>query len=173
MTTNHKLRFRRSRLKTVARRYAYAGSEAVLLEARPQVRQRGYLTKKQLQTIADWKSPRSAGHIAGNDEAFVREITRFALSAKAERVRIETLTLLNGVSWPTASVILHFFHRQRYPILDFRALWSVSLDVPNQFTFPFWLEYVEFCRKLATKCRVNMRTLDRALWQYSKEYQAT
>ena len=81
------------------------------------------------------------------------------------------LTCLTGVSWPTASVILHFFHPDPYPIMDFRALWSVSLKVPAQYTFEFWWEYVKFCRGIASRSRVDMRTLDRALWQYSKERQ--
>lgn len=45
------------------------------------------------------------------------------------------LTTINGVSWPMASVLLHFGHADRYPILDFRALWSLEVDTP-----PVWLE---------------------------------
>jgi hypothetical protein len=77
------------------------------------------------------------------------------------------------VQWPTASVILHFFHRDPYPIIDFRALWTVSMEVPGQYNFEFWWQYVVFCRDLATKSSLNMRMLDLALWQYSKENQAS
>jgi hypothetical protein len=34
---------------------------------------------------------------------------------------------------------------------------------------PLWLGYVDACRSLATTEEVDMRTLDRALWQWSKE----
>jgi hypothetical protein len=68
-------------------------------------------------------------------------------------------------------VILHFFHRDPYPIIDFRALWSVSLPVPVQYGFDFWWPYVQFCRDLSDRTGLDMRTLDRALWQYSKENQ--
>lgn len=70
-----------------------------------------------------------------------------------------------------ASVILHLYHRERYPILDFRALWSLSVDVPAFYRFPFWWGYVEYCRELAERTGMDMRTLDRALWQYSRENQ--
>ena len=93
------------------------------------------------------------------------------MATEDERARIQSLTLLDGVSWPTASVILYLFHRDPYPILDFRALWSLSLDVPVQYRFDFWLPYVRCCRDLAQRANVDMRTLDRALWQYSKENQ--
>jgi hypothetical protein len=35
----------------------------------------------------------------------------------------------------------------------------------------FWNESSQECRKLAREAKVNMRELDRALWQYSKEKQ--
>ena len=47
----------------------------------------------------------------------VEDITRIALSTNSERLRIESLTLLDGVSWPSASVLLHFGHKDPYPIL--------------------------------------------------------
>ena len=68
--------------------------------------------------------------------------------------------------WPMASVILHFFHRENYPILDYRALWSVSLKAQLQYDFAFWWDYVQFCRDVAQRNEVTMRMLDRALWQY-------
>ena len=95
-----------------------------------------------------------------------------SLASQNERIRIEVLTLLHGVSWPTASVLLHLGHPDPYPILDFRAMWSLSVDVPDDtsgfYTFDLWWAYTQFCRKLANQCGVDMRTLDRALWQYSK-----
>jgi hypothetical protein len=54
-------------------------------------------------------------------------------------------------------------------VLDVRALWSLGVEAPPAYTFEFWCEYVEACRALARGCRVPMRTLDRALWQYSRE----
>jgi hypothetical protein len=121
--------------------------------------------------VAHWKAPRSAGHVEKNGHDFVKEVSAFAFGAHDERARIESLTLLDGVSWPTASVILHLFHPDPYPILDFRALWSVGLSMPNQYKFSIWWPYVEFCRGIAARNGVDMRTLDRALWQYSKENQ--
>lgn len=169
------LRFAEDNVADIAKRYQYALSDKEVLDLKPWVQQRGHLTKEDLKTVARWKSPRSAGHVEKNSEDYVAEITQFALTTKCERARVESLTLLDGVSWPTASVILHFFHRDCYPILDVRALWSASDDEsgdePNQYTFEFWWRYVEFCRKTAQTAGVELRTLDRALWQYSKENQ--
>ena len=131
----------------------------------------GYLTRAQLYEICHWKSQRRPELALANPEAFVREITAFSFSAKCEESRIGALTLLSGVEFPTASVILHFCVDPSYPILDFRAIWSLGVRRPRQYTIAFWLEYVELCRAIAAKHRIEVRGLDMALWQYSKEHQ--
>lgn len=165
------LRFPEENIQEISLRYRDATEDAKLLAVGPVIRARGCLTLSDLIQVAKWKSPRSAGLVMKNTDEYVREVTLSALNSKTERSRIEILTVLDGVHWPVASVILHFFHSDGYPILDFRALWSLSLEVPNQYGYGFWVEYVEFCRDLALRNSVDMRTLDKALWQYSKEMQ--
>ena len=166
-----KLRFDEKQIAAIAAKYAYQRDDEEVAGLKAGVAARAFLTKKDLQKVAKWKSPRSARHIEKNCEEYIKEVTAFALRTTSERARIEAFTVLDGVSWPTASVILHFFHKEEYPILDFRALWSVMLEEPNQYTFTFWWPYVQFCRELSRRNGVDMRTLDRALWQYSKENQ--
>ena len=134
----------------------------------PRVRERGYYTKPEFLELSWWKSPRTQSRCAKNPARYVEEISTIALSAKCERIRIEILTLLYGVSWPTASVLLHFGSTEAYPILDFRALESLGIEVPPRYDFEFWWGYTRFCRGLARERGVSMRYLDRALWQYSK-----
>jgi len=134
----------------------------------PVARRQGYLTRDQFLRIAGWKTVRSRPRCEKNDARFVKEVTRAALGSKNERFKIQALRLLEGVEWPTASVILHFCDRGRYPILDVRALWSAGLDATPSYAFPLWMEYTDFMRGISTKAGVSMRTLDKALWQYSK-----
>lgn len=154
-----------------ASRYSYGRSELEVIENAEQIKNRGYLTKKELQIIGEWKTPRSKSRIASNSEDYIKEITQIAFSTDNEKLRIEILNLLTGVSWPTASVLLHFYHIDRYPIIDFRALYSLSSEhiKPQDYRFEFWQKYTEFTRGLADQADVDMRTLDQALWQYSKE----
>lgn len=122
-----------------------------------------------LRKIAHWKSPRSSGHIEKNEPEYVQAVTSFVFQTKNERARIEALTILSGVQWPMASVILHFFHEDPYPILDYHALNCFGVDQPNQYDFSFWWSYVEACRNLSARYSVDMRTLDKALWMYDKK----
>lgn len=100
---------------------------------------------------------------AGNEPGFIEAVTRAALATPSEQFRVEVLLLLKGVGWPMASVFLHGCHLEPYPILDFRALWSLGLEPPPACDFPFWWSYATFCRTLAQRTNVTMRALDRAL----------
>jgi hypothetical protein len=166
-----KLRFDQDSILYWADRYSIPREEEDLIDLHIPIQNRGYLLKSDLRALAKWKSPRSAGHVEKNSDSYIREITHFSLATSDERARVESLTLLSGVSWPTASVVLHLFHQQKYPILDFRALWSMDEKVPTQYGFEFWQEYVDATRAVAQQNDISMRILDRALWQYSKEHQ--
>jgi hypothetical protein len=168
-----KLRFARERIEHYASRYAYdnEGTTEIEIAVASVVRQNQTYTKNQFLKVCYWKSPRTQKWCASNDARTVKLISRAALTSSDERVRIETLTTLRGVSWPTASVLLHFGHTDPYPILDYRALWSLGVDSAPLYTFGVWWSYVQFCRALAKQSGVSIRTLDKALWQYSKAHQ--
>ena len=167
-----RLRFPENQIPHWAARYEYAVEAELLAGPVASARARGFVLKPEFLQIARWKSPRSSSRCAKNEPGFVEELTRLALApATSPRLRIECLTLLSGVNWPTASVILHFCHREVYPILDFRALWSLKCAVPSTYGYQFWADYVAFARGLCDKVGHDIRTVDRALWQYSKERQ--
>jgi hypothetical protein len=166
-----RLRCHPADLRGLAERSDWSDDAPVEQAIGPRTRAAGYLTREDFVALCAWKTPRSRPRVAANDTTFVEAVTRTALSTPSERLRIEVLTLLDGVSWPTASVILHFAHRDPYPILDYRALWTAGLDAPLSYGFPLWAAYTAFCRELAQAQGLTMRQLDRALWQFSKENQ--
>jgi hypothetical protein len=129
---------------------------------------RGYYTRGELIALCEWKSPRSRPLVAQNSRGAVTRATRRAL-AGPERERMEALLALRGVGLPTASVLLHFADPATYPILDVRALEALGVTGRSSYTIAFWLEYLATCRALAATHGVSLRTLDKALWQYSRE----
>ena len=165
------LRFDNNLIAELAGRYPVEHDSHVEGELARRVRARGHVTKSELVDLCRWKTPRTGPRVEENDEGFVRAVTSTALSTDDEQLRIEVLTLLRGVGWPTASVLLHFAHTDPYPILDYRALWSLRVEVPDQYDYGFWSNYTRYCRQLAKVVGVSMRLLDRALWQYSNEKQ--
>lgn len=166
----HDLRIPTRELHFYQGRYDYT-ADPRLDHIRPLANAQGYLTISQLHELAKWKSERRAELTKTNTEAFVREITTFAFAAADEESKIGSLVILNGVQFPTASVILHFCVDDSYPILDFRAIWSLGMKKPSAYSPEYWIKFTKVCRSLAAKHRLSVRELDMALWQYSKEHQ--
>ena len=140
----------------------------------PKVRRNGYLTADDLLALDKWKldTGRNQHNIKKNEKqqvGIVEDMTGLAFSAKTELGRLRCLFALKGVKLPVGSAILHWFHEDDYPIWDFRARESVQYD-DNLYDhwFKGWIAYVNFCKKTAKDNGVCMRTLDRALWKYSR-----
>jgi hypothetical protein len=119
--------------------------------------------------VCAWKTVRSRPKVAANSEAAVVDATGRALAATDEAIRITSLLELEGVGVPTASTLLYFAFPDDYPILDVRALESLGVKARSQYPVSFWLGYLAACRQIARDAGVSVRTLDKALWQYSKE----
>ena len=144
--------------------YNYDGDDA-LGASLVQARARGWMIRDELVSVAAWKwrgaRPQQLAML--NSEGEVQEITRASFSAESERLRIGALLALSGVHWPMASVILHFAFRDRYPILDVRAMASVG-GLSSYYSHQRWIDYVTLCREAVGRLGVTMRDLDRALW---------
>ena len=166
-----KLRFPPAEIPQWAGRYSYAGEDRLMDRLAAPARHRGYLRRSEFLALCRWKTPRTTKRCASNTAQQVRDATQLALGTGDERAKIGILRLLAGVGWPTASVLLHFCDRRPYPVLDFRALWSLSAEQPSSYNFDFWWAYTTFTRALADSTGQTMRIVDRALWQYSKEHQ--
>lgn len=116
-------------------------------------RARGFFTRPEFLEVCLWKTVRSKSRVARNSKDEIEEATRLALSAKSEALRIQIPQALYGVSWATASVLLHLAHTEPYPILDYRALEALGVTGVVVYTLPFWVGYVSTCRRLAAEVR--------------------
>jgi hypothetical protein len=129
--------------------------------------ERGWYERDEFLLVCAWKSPRSRPRVEANEAGAVKASTGRALGSPDEATRMTALLELDGVGVPTASTLLYFAYPADYPILDVRA--CESLGQKARPTVAFWLDYLEACRELALTNGVSVRTLDKALWQYSKE----
>jgi hypothetical protein len=162
------LQFPVADIEGLAARFGYE-DDGGLLAIGASARTRGYYTRREFIEVCAWKTPRSRPRVEANPTHMVRSRTRHALAAKHESERISPLLELKGVGVPTASTLLYFAFPDDYPILDVRALESLGVKARSQYPVSFWLQYLAACRKLARATGVSLRTLDKALWQHSKE----
>jgi len=161
------LQFDHSQIDALAERYEYGqDDEALAAGARIAA---GHYDREDLKVIVRWKSARRAALIDDNSDLDIARSLRFASDSRtSERSAIETLTKLHGVGIPVASAILTLINPDRYTIIDYRALESLGVtDWPD--SVEYYLGYLAACRELARRYHKSLRTLDRALWQWSKE----
>jgi hypothetical protein len=130
---------------------------------------RGHYRRDEFIAVCRWKTPRSSPKVAANTARAVARLTGRAFATSDEAQRMEALLELVGVGAPTASTLLFFAFPDDYPILDVRALESLGAKPRSQYPISFWLDYLGVCRELASRHGVGVRTLDKALWQHSKE----
>jgi hypothetical protein len=163
------LQFSIDEIEPLAARFPALDNDARLHEVGVAVRARGYYTRAEFIEVCAWKTVRSRPKIAVNSEAAVAGATGLALATDDEAARMAALLELDGVGVPTASTLLYCAFPDRYPILDVRALESLGVKPRSQYPLSFWLGYLDACRVLAQRAGVSLRTLDKALWQHSKE----
>ncbi|OBG98449.1 hypothetical protein A5697_16250 [Mycobacterium sp. E3251] len=140
----------------------------LLGEVRFNVAGRGYYRRNEFLQAGAWKSPRSKTYLERNSAEDIEEITRIALAAP-ERLAFRILDVLEGVGVPMASALLTVSYPLRFTVIDFRSietLWEhAEIDSKR---IGYW-EYLGVCRRIARRVHTDLRTLDQALWQWSKE----
>jgi hypothetical protein len=163
------LQFGIDEIDVLAARFPALDSEARLHEVGVAVLARGYYTREEFIEVCAWKTVRSRPKVSSNAPAAVVRATGAAIATEDEAARMAALLELDGVGVPTASTLLYCAFPDDYPILDVRALESLGVKPRSQYPLSFWLDYLDACRELAQRAGVSLRTLDKALWQHSKE----
>lgn len=174
-----RLRFCESEIDDLATRYTECQHEDnreredKLIGLRETILRQGHLNEYQLYTVARWilceYGENAAEPTRSNSDDHIMIATRQAFTSRDDWQKLLYLTELQGVGQSVASAILHLYDEdeRQYPILSTHALWSVGFERRRRREHPFWPEYIQFCRDIADRNRIEMRMLDRALWRYS------
>jgi hypothetical protein len=168
VSPSFELQFPAREIEALASRFPHY-DEGRLLTVGAAARARGHYTREEFIEVCAGKTVRSRSKVSSNPGATVIETTGRAFAAEDEAIRMGALLELEGVGVPTASTLLYCAFPSDYPILDVRALESLGVKPRSQYPLGFWLGYLRACRELAERHAVTLRTLDKALWQYSKE----
>jgi hypothetical protein len=129
----------------------------------------GNYTRENLKVIVRWKSARKIAFIDDNSDEEITRSLQFASNPRTSaRSAVEVLDALHGIGLPMASAILTTIYPDKYTVIDFRALESLGVTKWPE-TVDYYLYYLEKCNELSRQYNINLRTLDRALRQWSKE----
>ena len=139
------------------------GQDEKITEVMQEAKKRGYMTTDDLVEVAKWLYPLNE-KCEGNDDKFVEKVTKNAFATDCDKKDcITILKEIHGVGCSTASVILHFYFPEKYPILTQRAMNAVESN--TNYNFDKWQEYSRICREACAEHGLTMRNLDRVLWQ--------
>jgi len=161
------LQFDPADIPALARRYNSKEDEAALAAGARIAA--GRYAAEELGIIFKWKTRnRGVSRLQMNDAGEITDALRLAVLAGSERSAIAVLRGLSGVDTPVASAVMTAINPERYTVIDFRALEALGTDTPDR-SLPFYLCYLQYCRGIAAQHDTSLRSLDRALWQWSFE----
>ena len=139
-----------------------------------EAREAGFLSKPLFVRLARWKSVRKTPDYESNSAESVRRATATALKADSDAAALQALTALRGVGLRTASAILHWMRPDRFPILDYRVLEALDEPEPSSYEdCSFYSRIADQIRALAGRHALDLRTVDRAMWAWSKAQSRT
>jgi hypothetical protein len=135
------------------------------------------LTRKDLSLVVEWKFREQENKkskvleaVAKNDDDTLTRVSSqvFNVPGAEDAFRMNSLTMLIGVSPILASVILAFFDPKQYGIFDVNV-WKALLGnaPPNLFTTQSYLKLLVALRKTASKHNLDVRTVEKALFKKS------
>jgi hypothetical protein len=121
-----------------------------------------------LEALATYVRARATAYLEKNSDSMIATVTRTALAAP-ELIKHRVLTILSGVGVPMASALLTIWNPDEFTVIDVRAIstWRAAGHLRSGNDWPPYLEYVDLCRRLAADSAPDLRSLDRALWQWS------
>jgi len=147
----------------------------VLLQEFESLNKPDCLSKDQFLKIAQWKSSRPLQYYKLNSEKDIREITSLAFATPEDSLKIHILAALKGINYPTASAILMFYDKTKYPVLDIRVwkqLYQARLVTTNargqNFTLSQVGEYFEVIRALSKELNITARQVEKRLFDHDK-----
>jgi hypothetical protein len=131
------------------------------------------LTREDLAQVVEWKyreietkKNQVLEVVSKNEDSDLARISSqvFCIPGNEDSYRINSLTMLNGVSPVLASVILSFFDPKQYGVFDVNV-WRALLgnEPPNLFSTQNYLKFLLALRKTAAKNNLEARTVEKAL----------
>ncbi|MFA5770838.1 MAG: hypothetical protein WC894_05095 [Patescibacteria group bacterium] len=158
--------------------FVESNKDRLLFEKINVASEKKYLTKTEFYEICMWKSPRPKKYYLMNTEETIENISSIILSTIDEKIKIDLLDSLKGVSIPTASAILTLINPRDYGIIDIRV-WQVlylygyvnEKSSGINFSFDNWLNYLTKLRRYANKYNITARTVEQILFKHHLKIQ--
>ncbi len=134
-------------------------------------REKRFLTREDLYSIAYMSSTRSAYHVKKNPEKRCKQVSANALALRDDFSKIGVLTLLKGFKAPTASCVLTASDPNKHAVVDTRVWASLERKGfvegrKESFGPADYVEMIGHIRKIADKTGFKTSEIGYALFAY-------
>jgi hypothetical protein len=153
-------------------------STKLLIDELKSIKGRRYFTRSEFLKMCNWKSPRPRKHYEANDHKLLRRVSEEVFATESEEQKMELLTSLKGVSIAVGSAILMLSDPVNYGVIDIRVwqilyLYNQVLKKPTGRALSNldWQTFLVNMRSLAKELNLDVRTIERTLFQSHKEIQ--
>jgi|GEM_PF-5609331 hypothetical protein len=141
---------------------------------------------EELCDAARWRGLQSLNWIQSNDPKFIQEISRLAFDKDAANfLRHHILMILKGVGLSLASAVVTMYDQYNFTVIDARSKASLKAlnkwpekDPEKEIAWDHpsghgYMEYVSMMRYFAGELYCELRNLERALWQWHRDSEAS
>jgi hypothetical protein len=137
-----------------------------------ELRSTNSISKNTFIQLINWKSPRLKGIVKVTDyENYYRPVIEKCIVENDLRSKLRLLVSLYGISFPSATTILHFIYPDVFPIIDFRTTEALNhfglLKSARISENSYWI-FFNVIHKIKTDTNFSLRKIDRALFSYNK-----
>lgn len=159
----------RDKYNNEARQYVTGLEE----ELREKFRKYGKASKEDIQRIIRWKfqgrlTGRQKMNLARTDKVdgrIIEKVTELAFEVSGDRLRLKLLTVLDGVGYSVASVILTFLDPMNYGVLDFHAWHGLFKEDKKIFIEKDCLRFLDKLRKESQQVGLPCRDIEKAAFK--------
>lgn len=145
-------------------------------ELREKFQRNRFATKEDLRKIIEWKFQ---GQLKGRKSLNINRLNNFSaeliegisklvVTTDSDKTRLRLLTVIDGVGYSIATVILSFFDPQNYGVLDFHAWNAIFQDREKTFGERECLKFIRELRKIAREVGLPCRDVEKALFKKDK-----
>lgn len=138
-----------------------------------------HLDRAALQTVIDWKfvvmphrRAKARRALERENDRTITEVTSAARQCADDGAALRVMRVLHGVGPALGSAALMVMDRDRWTVLDVRAVKSIRsigyTQVPEDSQHSStWVPYLTACRQVADRVGEHLRVVDRALFAAS------
>jgi len=145
------------------------------VEQRKKFAKNGFMEKNDLLRIVKWKfqgrlegrQKRILRRLKNVNDSFIAEVSGLAFRRKDDTERVRLLCCIDGVGLAVSSVVLAFYARANYRVLDIHAWRGLFGEEPNDLfsNIQRYIDFLKELRNISSQTELPCRDIEKAIFK--------